>query len=200
MASRETAKPAAEAKIETGSFYSEWHGHLKKHLQALVSSPAFSDPSVRRVWLAGDSSLDNKYWLFNGENGDFLGQLTAANSHIGSPAVNGYQTVLHPPVMAHDVAYWCNSIAEETIGPGKVVTINTSVEATTIADRSDGLLSQDSFIRENVRAGDYVIASLGGNDIALAPSTCTAVSCHVANVALFSTASQIFNCRSALRQ
>jgi len=174
MASQTKSSPAA-ATIDTEAFYIEWHGHLSQHLRTIVAHTAFSAPGVKRVWLAGDSSLDNKHWLFDGPR-SYVDQLMAPSCPIGSKAVNGYEHVLSPPVMGHDVSFWCNSIAAEDLGPGRVVTINTSVEATTIADRDDALLPQDAFIRDNIRAGDFVVASLGGNDIALAPSTCTAVS------------------------
>merc|ERR1712217_906891 len=36
-----------------------------------------------------------------------------------------------------------------------------------------GLLPADQFINDHITAGDYLIVSVGGNDIALRPSLCT---------------------------
>jgi hypothetical protein len=43
------------------------------------------------IFLAGDSSLDNKFW--------FADQ---------APSVNGYEMFLKPPKSRRDVAYWMN--------------------------------------------------------------------------------------------
>ena len=52
----------------------------------------------------------------------------------------------------------------------------SSVEASTAADRHEfGLLPQDEFIRDRLTEDDYVVMSVGGNDVALAPTVATAV-------------------------
>jgi hypothetical protein len=47
-------------KIDSNDFYSEYFGHKEEHLRQLLPSLRASSDSL--IWLAGDSSLDNKYW------------------------------------------------------------------------------------------------------------------------------------------
>lgn len=74
--------------------------------------------------------------------------------------------------MKQDVCYWIN---HELEGRGsRIACLNTAVEATTLTDRSCGsLLAQDCFIRDNIGPDDYLVVSVGGNDIALRPLLCT---------------------------
>jgi hypothetical protein len=107
--------------------------------------------------LAGDSSLDNKYWVrFQKEQ-----------------ALNGYEDVLDPPQMVPDIAYHLNREAHEQLGKkGEVVTINASVEESMLRDR-EPLLDQDRFIMNNISERDVLVVSVGGNDIALKPNSLT---------------------------
>lgn len=78
--------------------------------------------------------------------------------------------------MVKDVCYHLNDLAENRFGSREVCTLMTSIEASTIADRgSHGLLLQDAFIRDHITSNDYLIVSVGGNDIALCPTLRTAV-------------------------
>lgn len=108
---------------------------------------------------AGDSSLDNKYWVLDQPRRE---------------ACNGYEHVLHPPEMVPDVAYWLNEQLKGGDASRPSAAINGAVEATTLASRlSRGLNSNDRFVRDNMRDGDVLVVSVGGNDIALAPSCAT---------------------------
>jgi hypothetical protein len=53
--------------------------------------------------------------------------------------------------------------------------VNCAVEESTIGGRRQELLPQDKFVRDHVKPDDIVIISLGGNDIALRPTCCTAL-------------------------
>lgn len=99
------------------------------------------------------------------------------NRDFTAPAINGYEHILaNPPRMVKDICFHLNAIAAERHGTGKLCTIMTAVEESTIADREeDGLLIQDAFIRDHVTPDDFVIVSMGGNDIALNPTVRTAV-------------------------
>lgn len=101
--------------------------------------------------MAGDSSLDNKYWIKN----DFMG------------AENGYECILNPPLMLPDICYHLND------NLSNYYTINTAIEASTLMDRQNGLLPQDKIIQEYITNNDVLIVSIGGNDIALKPSVKT---------------------------
>ena len=71
-----------------------------------------------------------------------------------------------------DVCYCLNAALIAQGSPFRC--INTAVEATLLRQRSCGvLLPQDKFLRDNIEANDIVVVSVGGNDIALAPSPCT---------------------------
>ena len=80
--------------VDAPSYYSEYFGHPVRDLEEVVQS--LRAQGKRLVWTAGDSSLDNKVW-FN-------------ESH---DAVNGYESILRPPVMKADVTYWLNHFMAE---------------------------------------------------------------------------------------
>lgn len=147
--------------VPSSNFYATFHGHNVHFLAAIHR--ALKSKHRGCIYLAGDSSLDNKYWL-----------------HGVRDAVNGYETVLQPPTMKPDVCYWLNYyLAQQS--SASLFALNTSVEATTLGQRdqgwfSSGLQEQDLFIRDNITEEDYLIVSVGGNDVALAPSFCTIVS------------------------
>lgn len=130
------------------------------------------DERPQLIYLAGDSSLDNKHWFFAGyprkSQQMFDGAFTEA-------AVNGYESFLNPPRMVMDVSYWLNRLASERLGARKVCTINTSIEESTVSDRDKGLQPQDVIIREHITERDTVIVSVGGNDVALKPTTATII-------------------------
>lgn len=89
--------------------------------------------------------------------------------------MNGYERVLQPPVQKADVCYWLNVEAVRR-QRRDLFALNTAVEATTLSSRALGrLLPQDRFIREHITEDDYLVVSVGGNDIALAPLLLTAV-------------------------
>ena len=50
-------------------FYANYHGHTHHHLQAVYGALQQQQQARRpTVFLVGDSSLDNKYWLFNADS------------------------------------------------------------------------------------------------------------------------------------
>mmetsp|Transcript_102036 Transcript_102036/g.304462 ORF Transcript_102036/g.304462 Transcript_102036/m.304462 type:complete len:351 (+) Transcript_102036:26-1078(+) len=135
------------------SYYGTWSGHDIEHLD--VAYPMLRRRHRSLIFLAGDSSLDNKAWIEDVR-----------------PALNGYEDFLRPPSMKTDVSYWLNHEAVER-GAGHLACLNTAVEATTLSDRDGRLLPADQFIRDHITADDYLVVSVGGNDIALKPSFCT---------------------------
>lgn len=140
-------------KIPADSYYSTYQGHSLFFLETALSTFRKNNKSI--IFLAGDSSLDNKFW-FEDE---------------GS-AIKGYESMLYPPRMKKDVCYWINNCLQER-ELNDYVCLNTSIEASTLADRSLSLLPQDNFIQQNITEDDYLIVSIGGNDIALKPLLCT---------------------------
>jgi hypothetical protein len=162
--------------LSSAHYYGVYHGHDVTHLgrvfHKLVHSQRSLGKDVRVVWLAGDSSLDNKYWLDGPE------------SRV--PACNGMERVLQPPTSVADIATHLNSLMESTRSssslsppsPPHYVCINCSVEESTIGIRNKGraLLPQDQFLKDHLIPGDVVVVSLGGNDIALKPNASTILS------------------------
>ena len=150
-------------KLDPSSFYGNYHGHTIPHLGAIL--PILRGGQARPIiWLAGDSSLDNKAWLLNS---------------AASPAKNGYELCLDPPVAVPDVAHCINSELismpprAKQIPAIDLVAINCAIEESTIGDRRSDLREQDKFIRDNLQANDILIISCGGNDIALRPTLTT---------------------------
>ena len=154
------------SRLDFETFYGEWSGHRLIDLKTLYASVAFREDGTRRrvIWLAGDSSLDNKYWVLNRQRYE---------------PCNGYERVL--PYCVGDVAYWINKILSDRAESKELdfVCINCSVEATTLGSRigwTGRLKPQDIFLRDSLKDDDILVASVGGNDIALAPSFKTIMS------------------------
>ena len=141
------------SKISSTSFYDEFHGHKISHLEALL--PKLRESSDSLIWTAGDSSLDNKFWLRDRRH-----------------AVGAYRDVLDPPTSVCDVTYWLNFLGQRQYDP-KFAAINAAVEATTLNERTFTLKPQDIFIRDNISSNDILVVSIGGNDVALTPTPCT---------------------------
>jgi hypothetical protein len=144
--------------ISSSSFYGEYHGHPIGDLEVLDKHLRSKGKSI--IYLAGDSSADNKYWF----------------SQQGR-ALNGYEAVLRPPTSTRDVAYNINAeLVERSLGE-RFACINCAVEESKVASRDAGcLLPQDQFIRDHIQPDDMLVVSVGGNDIALATSPCTIAS------------------------
>lgn len=139
------------SQLNFRSFYGEYHGHRVEHLQMLIKTLKQINPTKKFVFLAGDSSFDNKYWI----NSDF------------NDAVNDYNYVLDKPLMIPDICYHLNDRLPN------YYTVNTAIEESTLADRNNRLLPQDEVIQEHITNDDILIVSVGGNDIALKPSVTT---------------------------
>lgn len=74
------------------------------------------------IWLAGDSSLDNKHWLLDVPR---------------VPAVGGLEDVIDPPLCTPDIAH---QLSTECLRRGlPYAVINTAVEESTLGQRSCGL-------------------------------------------------------------
>jgi len=155
-----------EGQVSSRAFYEEYHGHKVEDLEVVLKELKTTSDSL--IWTAGDSSLDNKYW-FKDEK----------------PAIGGYQNVLRPPTSICDVTYWLNYLSEQRCHQQsalqqckskKVAAINTAVEATTLGERKAKLRSQDIFLRDSISKDDVLIVSIGGNDVALAPTPVTIAS------------------------
>lgn len=147
------------ARISSADYYSEYHGHRLEDLQAMVEQL----PQGRgTIYLLGDSTFDNKFWL----------------SAPPQPALNGYERILRPPQSTADVTYWINYGLETCGLGGDFCAINTAIEESTLGLRNRGktLLPQDAFVANAVTEKDVLIVSCGGNDIALRPSACTIAS------------------------
>lgn len=161
------------AMLDAGAFYGHYHGHPLEQLRVLVTELRARDPLRPIVWLVGDSTLDNKAWVADA---------------AALRACRGYERVLRPPRCAPDVAAWLNELLQHAGQPPQaLVAVNAAVEESTLGGRRGGrrLLPHDELVREHLRPHDVIVASLGGNDIALAPSLATIASmaslAHVAS-------------------
>lgn len=92
-----------EQSVNAREFYAEYIGHP---LDALASVHDILRANGKRiVWLIGDSSLDNKHWLYSSS-------LKPVTDRAFAPAVNGYEHILSPPKMVQDVCYHLNKQLE----------------------------------------------------------------------------------------
>lgn len=146
-------------KINTSRFYHEWKGHAIPDVAAFRSIALSLRPSKPIVYLAGDSSLDNKYWVpSSGPGGESL--------PVDVPEI--YGAALDRPQPKPDIAFWLNHLLGD-----RATALNLAVEASTLLERENDLLDHDRFIRDNIREEDILIVSIGGNDIALKPTFAT---------------------------
>ncbi|CAJ1383490.1 unnamed protein product, partial [Effrenium voratum] len=128
--SPEPAEPRrAPAQLEmlpvpAGPFYSTYHGHDAGQLEIVLNGLLSVRDATVKIFLAGDSSLDNKTWLFN--QGAPAERWRPASAH--APATNGYERLLQPPRMVCDVTYWMNQILHDLRSPA--FALNTAIEAT----------------------------------------------------------------------
>ena len=131
-------------------FYDNYYGHTVDDLRQLATHFASRDV----LFLAGDSSLDNKHWFRD-----------------TAPAVNGYEGVLRGGRSKTDIAYHMNSELQLRGLSSQFVVINAAVEEASIGSKACGRLNaQDKWVRDNIRPEDTLVVSLGGNDVALVPS------------------------------
>jgi hypothetical protein len=142
--------------INTSRFYHQWKGHPLPDISAFHSAILSLRPNKPIIYLAGDSSLDNKYWVPS--SGPFGEPLP-----VEAPEI--YDVVLDRPHPTPDIAFWLNHF----LGDGATA-LNLAVEESTLREREHRLLNHDKFIRDNIRAEDILIVSVGANDIALKPS------------------------------
>ncbi|KAI4618974.1 hypothetical protein J4E83_005925 [Alternaria metachromatica] len=152
-----SSSPIAMAKISCARFYFEWKGHPVDDLATFRNVTLAERPDKPTVYLAGDSSLDNKHWV----------DKTSSIVPTHLPGIYD-KAFKHPCVPKPDVAFWINSLLEH-----RATCINTAVEESMLRDRDDVLLPHDEFIRDNIRSNDVLIVSVGANDIALRPNPST---------------------------
>lgn len=148
-------------RVASADYFGEYHGHLIEHLEVVHTALRGPDGQRPIIWLAGDSSLDNKHWL------------------LGQPRVrpvDAMRSVLEPPRSVPDVAHQLAAECERRGLPYAV--INCAVEESTLGARCGGseLLPQDRFLRDHLRTSDIVVVSVGGNDVALRPTFSTVTS------------------------
>ncbi|KAG9203838.1 hypothetical protein G6514_001999 [Epicoccum nigrum] len=141
-------------KINRSRFYFEWKGHQIQDLETFLAITTAQQPDKPIVYLAGDSSLDNKYWV------------SSDDAAVEVPEI--YHHALDKPVPKPDVSFWMNHFLGD-----RATCINTAVEESMLRQRDQELLEHDKFIRDNIRTQDVLIVSVGANDIALKPLPCT---------------------------
>lgn len=143
------------SKVNTRDYYSEYFGHNVDYLQTIHDHLRSGNEQRPCIFLAGDSSLDNKVWF-----------------ESSATAINGYENVLSPPTMKLDVCYWLNMEAQRR--GIDAFCVNTAVEATSLNSRACCiLLAQDQLISRCITPRDILVVSIGGNDLALNPVLAT---------------------------
>ena len=147
--------------LDSRAFFGEYHGHPIAALEKIEEHLRAAGRGDRAIlFLVGDSTMDNKYWLRGSE-----------------PACNGYELALRPPRASPDVAHQINKvILDHGLGPA-LCAVNAAVEESTLGLRQSGsrLLPHDAFVRDHLRAEDVLCVSCGGNDVALRPTAMTAI-------------------------
>lgn len=140
-------------------FYHRYLGHSVEDLRLLEQYARVQGKTI--VWLAGDSTLDNKFWVLECDD-------------MAKQAPQNLKAVFDDEAFCRaDVAYWMN-----TMNPHHI-TINTAVEEATIGSKMVNLNESDRFIQEHILEKDTLIVSIGGNDVAHKASFLTLLSLAV---------------------
>ncbi len=166
-------------KVSSAEYYAQYHGHPLNMLRTVISRARFMNRKV--IWLMGDSSLDNKHWLFPDSSYQNKVYEKFTDDTYTADAINGYEDIFDNSRCIKDVCYWINAHLMKHPNWNDYICINASVEESTLADRDNGLLPHDQLVRDFLMPGDIIIASVGGNDIALRPTTSTMVSLATLN-------------------
>lgn len=141
--------------VNHDDYYKKFNGHNVNDLKRIIKNAR--NLLTNFVFLLGDSSLDNKYWI----------------SKTSKP-IGCYKSVLKG-LMKQDVCYFINKELDRQ--NKNYCCINTAVEGSTISDRIAGkLLTQDLVAKENLTRNDVIVVNVGGNDIALKPTQKTLIS------------------------
>jgi len=89
-----------KSRLDSVHYYAEYHGHPVHQLQTLVNS--LRPRPI--VWLAGDSSLDNKHWFYPGFKTkiealkEYADDMDGPMSSFMAPACNGLEERLLPAI------------------------------------------------------------------------------------------------------
>lgn len=152
-----TSSATPTPKIDSSEFYYEYKGHPISDLIKFHNITISERPNKPIIYLAGDSSLDNKFWV----------ERSVGNVDGTLPDI--YHKTLKEPVNPRpDVAYWMNYLLAD-----RATCINAAVEESFLRERDSKLLPHDEFIRDNIRSDDILVVSVGGNDVVLKPSLTT---------------------------
>jgi hypothetical protein len=143
--------------VSPQTFYTQYFGHPLDDLMSIYARIRESEKNI--IWLAGDSTMDNKHWLFE----DICEKRTMDSYTI--PPQHEYKNLLVPPSCIPDIAACINSLTKDT----NYVALNCAIEESSLSDRQNGMLAHDHIIKSNIRENDVLIVSVGGNDIGLKP-------------------------------
>jgi len=146
-------------KINGYEFFGQWAGHPIRDLKTIRDFALRYRRDDPIVYLAGDSSLDNKFWVpESGPDGESL----------DVPVPEIYQQLFERGFPKPDVAFWMNHVMGSN-----ATCINAAIEASMLRQRDSKLLPQDEFIHDSIRKEDVLVVSVGANDIALKPAIST---------------------------
>lgn len=150
-----------KCKIDCEAFYSNYFGHPPEQLRSLLEHRPSNRPTL---FLVGDSTLDNKYWLPRHSEKHPDAYIRSRFEPPDDAEEHSAQCTL-----ARDVAYWLS-----TACPSYTV-MNCAVEQSILRTRVSGaLLEHDELVRDHISPGDILVVSVGGNDVALSPTLATA--------------------------
>jgi len=118
--------------------YDNYYGHTLEDLNKI-----FQSSNNPKIYLAGDSILDNKFWVKN------------------EGKVNKVKNLFDIP----DIEYHMNDLIED------YTCINCASEESKVENKIYNY--QDKFIHDNITKDDILVISIGGNDFLLNPDNLT---------------------------
>jgi len=103
---KDEVQPYLQNELDAVDYFSEYHGHLPKDMDLAHHLLKTKANKKSFIYLLGDSTMDNKHWLFR-DGGDYQGNPDTTTSAWGQ-ACCGYEEILNPKRMVKDVSYWLN--------------------------------------------------------------------------------------------
>jgi len=136
------------SNINQDKYYSQKFGHEVEDIKKVHHHITQNQGKKRIIWLAGDTTLDNKHWLEDIRK-----------------SCNGYEHIFEQAYSKADLCHWINHHMQVMDYKGWAC-INAAVNESSLTQRrKKGLLPQDEFIRDNLTEKDLLIISIGGNDL-----------------------------------
>ena len=118
--------------INAQTFYAQYRGHPLDDMGKIHDAARARGDAC--MFLAGDSTLDGKHWLYRLDKFD---PRALYDRETTAMAAQQYVGLMSPPRAIKDVAFWLNRMAADE--ERRLTVLNLAVEESTLSQKKDGL-------------------------------------------------------------